>query len=64
MFSFFQFLFLAFQVGHPFGERLVAGYFVLAAECVDFVAGKFFLLTRHDAILHPSVFGCQRNLVV
>jgi hypothetical protein len=29
---FFQFLFLAVQFRHPFGERLVAGRFELAAE--------------------------------
>lgn len=60
-FSFFQFLFLAVQFRHPFGKRLVAGRFELAAECVDFFARKFFA-AGHDGILHLSAFCSQRIL--
>ena len=48
VFPFFQFLFLAVQIRHPFGKRLVSRHeFVFATQGVDFFMGKLFLPGRH-----------------
>ena len=61
--AFFQFLFLAFLLGPPFGEWFVAGLaFEAAAKSVDFFTGKGFLLpTGHNASVRRKSFGVNRH---
>ena len=57
-FCFFQFLFLAVQIRHPFCKRLVIGHeFVFAAQSVDFFMGELFLLAGHGSSLRLKFIG-------